>query len=74
MQPKGVQPVQACPNCGAEAQQRTWERVNGVHGPVHVTTDGHRFLGSVVAALVCKKCGYLQMFVSPQDFYQGGKQ
>lgn len=73
MQPKGAKPTQTCPNCGADAQHRVWEKVDGVHGPLSVTSDGHNFIGSTITALVCKNCGYVQLFVSPQGFYKGGK-
>ena len=73
MEPKGAQPAQTCPNCGAGAKYRTWESVRGTHGPLHVTSDAHHIVGSVMEALVCKQCGYVQLFVSPQDFYKGEK-
>jgi len=69
MQPNGTQPSQTCPNCGADAQHRTWQALKGVHGPVNVKTD--EFFGSPVTALICKQCGYIQLFVSPQKFYKG---
>ncbi len=70
MQPKGTKPIEACPNCGADSQYRIWEKVKGVHGPISVASDVHQIIGSPITALVCKRCGYVQLFVSPQDFYK----
>lgn len=71
MQPKEAQPLQPCPNCNADAQYRTWEKIRGVHGPLSVTSSGHKFIGSKVIALVCNKCGYVQLFISSEGFYKG---
>ncbi len=66
-----MQQASICPNCGVDAQNRVWEKLRGVHGPVSVKTDGHIFAGSPISVLICKQCGYVQLFVSPQDFYKG---
>ncbi len=68
-QPVGTPPAQACQNCHAEAKYRTWENVHGAHGPLSVSSD--TFMGSTLTALVCRKCGYVQLFVSPQMYYNG---
>ena len=73
MQANTTRRIAKCPNCDADASYRTWENVNGTHGSLHITSDAHRFLGSKVKALVCKQCGYIQMFINPQDFYKGGQ-
>lgn len=31
--------------------------------------DAHRWIGSLLTALICKCCDYVQLFVNPKDFY-----
>jgi hypothetical protein len=71
MQQQNAQSIQKCPNCEADPRYRIWENIHGVHGPISVTSDSHRFMGSNVKALVCKQCGYIQLFINPKDFYKG---
>lgn len=70
MQQKNDQPIQKCPNCEADPQYRIWENIHGVHGPIYVPSDAHRLVGSAIKALVCKQCGYIQLFMNPNDFYR----
>lgn len=59
----------ACPVCGAESRYRRWKTTNaGNRGSLKVLSDAHRFLGSDTQALVCLRCGYVQLFVNPEDF------
>ena len=58
-----------CPNCGAEGHQRTWrETIARNGGGLSVASDAHHIFGSEVAALICRSCGNVQLFVNPEDF------
>lgn len=57
-----------CPNCEADRSKRIWKEVTGGSDYVRISSDAHKFNGSEVSALVCKTCGYVQLFVNPQDF------
>jgi predicted RNA-binding Zn-ribbon protein involved in translation (DUF1610 family) len=54
-----------CPNC--QGQYRVWRDVITRDG-LCIRSDAHAIVGSPVQALVCTDCGYIQLFVDPQDF------
>ena len=59
--------TQSCPVCGAEPQNRTWSRfVSGNY--THIISEQHKIVGSILTPLVCTQCGYVQLFVDPNDF------
>ena len=68
MQRYQERPIASCPNCGSDASNRSWREVTGGNSAVRIRSDAHRFNGSGVLVLVCKKCGYVQFFTDPQDF------
>jgi predicted nucleic-acid-binding Zn-ribbon protein len=67
-----MQKITECPNCGAESAKREWTEANGGFGPyrapLKIKTDVHKNVGAVLKALVCKHCGYVQLFVDPLEF------
>ncbi len=68
MQPYQEKQTGPCPHCGADANRRTWREVTGGNASVRIRSDAHKFNGSEVLVLVCKVCGYVQVFTDPQDF------
>lgn len=72
MQSNQPRAVVSCPNCGVDGGNRTWRDITGgnayVRGGLRIRSDAHHFNGSEVVALVCKNCGYVQLFTDPQDF------
>lgn len=56
-----------CPVCGAAPEARSWR--NFVYaGYTKIVSDKHSVFGTDVVPLVCSQCGYVQLFVDPQDF------
>jgi hypothetical protein len=68
--------IPPCHICGADRNERVWTDTNAGQGtfgfnqysPLKVRSDAHRVAGSLVKALVCKRCGNVQLFIDPQDF------
>jgi hypothetical protein len=68
--------IPPCPICGADRNESVWTDTNAGQGslgfnprsPLKVRSDAHRLAGSPVQALVCKRCGNVQLFIDPQDF------
>ncbi len=62
-------PSQPCPVCGAEPSYRVWSITLGSgYGHVIIHSKKHKFNGSKATPLVCTVCGYVQLFVNPEDF------
>lgn len=63
-------PQTPCPNCGADPTQRRWSEFRpGYAGTtVRISSPKHSYAGTVVVPLVCRQCGYVQLFVPPEDF------
>ena len=59
--------TQPCPVCGAEPQNRTWSKLV-YENYTKVRTPKHKMVGSSLTPLVCTQCGYVQLFVDPNDF------
>lgn len=60
-------PLQPCPVCGANTEYRIWAKfVNSSY--THIVSRKHHIVGSVTNPLVCTQCGYVQLFVDPEDF------
>lgn len=57
-----------CPVCRAESQYRVWSRLIARNGAVTIRSPKHKVLGSEPTPLVCTVCGYVQLFVNPEDF------
>lgn len=57
-----------CPVCGAEPAYRIWSETAGGYGGVTIRSRKHSFNGSQAKPLVCTVCGYVQLFVDPNDF------
>ncbi|HZS75285.1 MAG TPA: hypothetical protein VFA41_01620 [Ktedonobacteraceae bacterium] len=65
-----------CPVCAAKGNERVWRGTNagegsfgfGATSTLKVLSKRHKTVGSIVKALVCTKCGYVQLFVAPEDF------
>ena len=65
-----------CHICGADRNEKVWADTNAGEGsfgfnpsaPLKVRSDAHRLRGSIVKAVVCKRCGNVQLFVDTQDF------
>jgi hypothetical protein len=68
MQPQPINPPpRPCPVCGAEPPYQIWS--NFVHQQyAHISSKKHSMMGSQLAPLVCTICGYVQLFVNPEDF------
>lgn len=62
-----IKPPVPCPVCGADSQYRVWRGYAG-EGSVQIRSEKHAILGSVAKPLVCMVCGYVQLFVNPDDF------
>jgi rubrerythrin len=56
-----------CPVCGAQPAYRIWGKTMG-YGGVLLASKKHPFNGSPAKPLVCTVCGYVQLFVDPNDF------
>lgn len=61
-----MQPV-PCPVCGSAPHYRIWSQTIG-HYSVILDSKKHPFNGSEAKPLVCTVCGYVQLFVNPEDF------
>ncbi len=62
-------PQQPCPVCGAPSTERGWQRfLGGNQTYTKILSEKHHLQGSVVNPLVCYQCGFVQLFVDPQDF------
>ena len=61
-------PAPPCPYCGEDGSKRTLKSLRTPHGELSVLSDAHSIMGSEIFALVCKSCGYVQLFTNPQDF------
>ena len=60
-------PQQPCPVCSAPATERSWQRfLSSTY--THIISEKHHIQGSVVTPLVCSQCGFVQLFVNPEDF------
>ena len=65
-----------CHICGADRNESVWTDTNAGEGafgfassaPLRVLSEAHAVVGSRVEALMCKRCGNVQLFVNPQDF------
>ena len=60
-----------CPVCGASPEARSWRNFvgsNSGNGYTNIISDKHSILGTRINPLVCSQCGYVQLFVNPQDF------
>lgn len=56
-----------CPVCGAQPSYRVWSQTTG-YGYVIIRSKKHKLNGSMATPLVCTVCGYVQLFVDPEDF------
>ena len=62
-------PPYPCPVCSAPSEERGWQRfMGGDQTYTKILSEKHRFQGSIVRPLVCNQCGFVQLFVNPQDF------
>lgn len=62
--------LQPCPVCNADPEYRIWSKfVNGSYTNIH--SEKHKIIGSTPRPLVCTQCGYVQLFVDPEDFRTG---
>ena len=69
MQPYTTNPPQPCPVCNADARYRTWSTfASSVSAYTNVVSKKHKMMGSTTVPLVCTRCGYVQLFVNPEDF------
>jgi hypothetical protein len=59
-------PPLPCPVCGASPVEREWRRF--LSGYTKILSEKHRIQGSNITPLVCTQCGFVQLFVDPQDF------
>lgn len=59
-------PQLPCPVCGAPPTEREWQRF--VSNDTRIISEKHSVLGSNVIPLICTQCGFVQLFVDPQDF------
>ena len=59
-------PQQPCPVCSAPAIERGWQRF--LSGYTNIISEKHHLQGSAMTPLVCYQCGFVQLFVNPQDF------
>lgn len=67
MQQQPTKPGAPCPVCGAEPRYRVWS-IFMSGGDTRIDSKKHPFRGSEPIPLVCKVCGYVQLFVNPEDF------
>lgn len=59
--------TQPCPVCGAAPEERIWsEIINSSY--FHLRSEKHKVVGSSATPLVCTQCGYVQLFVRPEEF------
>jgi hypothetical protein len=68
MQSQPTRPEEPCPVCGAEPAYRVWSEMTG-YGFVSIVSEKHALSGSQARPLVCIVCGYVQLFVDPEDFH-----
>jgi len=72
MSSQPIHPGVPCPVCGAEPPYRIWSQFtyrNAVgEGAVNIRSPKHKVVGSEPIPLVCTVCGYVQLFINPQDF------
>ncbi|MBA2393716.1 MAG: hypothetical protein H0V70_13345 [Ktedonobacteraceae bacterium] len=62
-------PQQPCPVCGVSSSERGWQQFLGKNQSyTKILSKKHHMQGSVVHPLVCYQCGFVQLFVNPQDF------
>ncbi len=66
MQSQPPKQQQPCPVCGADPSSRIWSQQ--MTGFVVIRTEKHKHTGSRAKPLVCTVCGYVQLFVNPEDF------
>ncbi len=66
MQSQPSNQQQPCPVCGADPSSRIWSQ--HTRYPVAIRTEKHKHTGSLAKPLVCTVCGYVQLFVNPEDF------
>lgn len=61
-------PVSPCPVCGAEPRYRIWSEF--ISGYVDIGIQGRKrwFQSAKPMPLICTACGYVQLFVNPEDF------
>ncbi len=69
MQPYVTNLAQPCPVCNADPRYRRWSQFTQSQY-THVISPRHTVLGSTITPLVCTQCGYVQLFVNPEDFLQ----
>jgi rubredoxin len=55
----------SCPVCGAEPAHRVWSQWISYGA---IKSKKHKMSGSQTTPLVCTVCGYVQLFVNPEDF------
>ncbi|MBO0778542.1 MAG: hypothetical protein J2P37_06900 [Ktedonobacteraceae bacterium] len=68
MQENEQQPLGPCSICGADGRQRVRTTLV-TQGNLKVTvSEGFRFVGSGIEAVVCTSCGNIQLFTNPQEF------
>ena len=66
MQSQPTHPQQPCPVCGADPSSRIWSQC--LSYGLTIRSEKHRINGSRATPLVCTQCGYVQLFVNPEDF------
>jgi hypothetical protein len=69
MQAEPTIPDEPCPICGANPACRIWSETAG-YGFVSILSTTHAFTESRAKPLVCTACGYVQLFVNPDDFHK----
>ena len=67
MQSRPTKPDVPCPVCGAEPHYRTWSYFMRT-GEASIHSKKHNIVGVFPIPLVCTVCGYVQLFVNPEDF------
>ncbi len=60
-------PQLPCPVCSAPPMEREWRSFVS-SGYIKIVSKRHSVIGSNVAPLICTQCGFVQLFVNPQDF------
>ena len=71
MQSQGTGSLPPCPVCGADPSNRFWGEYKG-YGYVLLGSKRHKVSGAQTTPLVCKVCGYVQIFVNPEDVRDEG--
>gem|GEM_PF-2382427 len=67
-----IKPPIPCPVCGAAPECRIWSNFvdSGylMNGYARIMSTKHSIRGSQAIPLICTVCGYVQLFVNPEDF------